>query len=199
MLLDLAYQHFAYAKRMRMSFNEVRQEQKDNEGDPMLKQQRRQLHQEYNSQSNIEAARVATALVVNPTHVAIAIHYDEKHNPVPIVAAKGEDSLAQKMRDAANENHVPVLRNERLARTLLANVEPGSVVPRELFDIVAQVILWATKTSSWVSREQGLLPAYSTLESPPPAPGENLTVFPNTIDIGKLTHHDVLEDTDSLS
>jgi len=119
---------------------------------------------------------------VNPTHVAIAIHYDKQESPVPVVSAKGEDATAQQMRDAANENHVPVLRNERLARTLLANVDEGDVVPRELFDIVAEVILWASKTSAVVARETGQLPAYTELEEPPEPPGENLTSYPDGLD-----------------
>lgn len=186
MVLDFSYQHYAFAKKMRMSMRDIKQEQKTSEGDPTIKNQRKQMHQEFSQESASEAARSATALVVNPTHVAIAIYYDKEDSPVPIVSAKGEDSIARDMRDAANENHVPVLRNELLARTLLARVDEGDVVPRELFDIVAEVILWANKTSAIVERELGLSPAYSDLEEPPIPPGENLTAYPDGLDLMQL-------------
>lgn len=183
MALDFSYQHYSFAKKMRMSMSDIKQEHKDSEGDPTVKNQRKQMHQEMSQESSSEAARSATALVVNPTHVAIAIYYDKEESPVPVVSAKGEGATARQMRDAANENHVPVLRNERLARTLLANTEEGDVVPRALFDIVAEVILWANKTSAVVDRELGHLPAYSELEEPPEPPGENLTAYPDGFDL----------------
>lgn len=178
MVMDFSYQHYSYAKKMRMSTSEIKQEQRDSEGDPTIKSQRKQMHQEFSQESSAQAARSATALVVNPTHVAIAIYYDKEHSPVPVVSAKGEDALAQQMREAANENHVPVLRNERLARTLLTRVDEGDVVPRELFDIVAEVVLWAGRTSAIVSRELNERPAYTESQEPPEPPGENLTVYP---------------------
>lgn len=179
MILDYSYQQFSYAKKMRMSISDIKQEHKNAEGDPTVKNQRRQMHQEFSQESASEAARSATALVVNPTHVAVAIYYNKEDSPVPVVSAKGEDENARAMRDAANENHVPVLRNELLARTLLANVEEGDVVPREMFDIVAEIILWATRTSAVVARELGQTPAYAELDEPPEPPGENLTVYPD--------------------
>lgn len=183
MLLDFSYQRYAFAKKMRMSTSDIKREHKDSEGDPTVKNQRKQMHQEFSQESSSEAARTATALVVNPTHVAIAVYYDKEDSPVPIISAKGEDATARDMRDAANKAHVPVVRNERLARTLLANVEEGDVVPRELFDIVAEVILWANKTSAIVARELGHTPAYTQLDEPPEPPGENLTVYPDGFDL----------------
>ena len=183
MLLDFVYQRVAYAKKMRMSIREVRQEIRETEANPANKQHRRLLHQDITQQNRIAAAKSATVVVVNPTHVAIAISYDKDENPVPILAAKGEQALARQMRDAANENHVPVLRNERLARTLLANVREGAAVPRELFDIVAQVILWARNTSSLIAHEKiahekAQANGQVHLEHAPEPPGENLTVYP---------------------
>jgi len=186
MAMDFSYQHYAFAKKMRMSMSDIKQEHKNSEGDPTVKNQRRQMHQEFGQENASEAARTATALVVNPTHVAIAIFYDKEDSPVPIVTAKGEDATARDMRHAANEKHVPIIRNERLARTLLANVEEGDVVPRELFDIVAEVILWANKTSAVVARELGQTAAYAELEQPPEPPGENLTVYPDGFDLMQI-------------
>ncbi len=178
MLLDWGYQRFSYARKMRMSIREVRQEQKNNEGDPAFKHQRKQLHQEFSQVNHEDASRAATVLVVNPTHVAIAIEYHRENQPVPIVTAKGENELAAKMREAANENHVPVIRNELLARTLLANVDIGNVIPKEFFEVVAQIILWATKTTAMLERERVATAPFTKTEFPPLPPGENLTRYP---------------------
>lgn len=181
MALDAAYQRFSFAKKMRMSVRDIRQENKDSEGDPTMKGQRRQMHKEFADESASEAARSATVLVVNPTHVAVAILYDKEDQPVPIVSAKAQEAAAQSMRDAAAEAQVPVLRNERLARTLLADVDEGDVIPRGLFDVVAEVILWATRTSDWIQHvsAQGDDNNNDNLVPPGPAPGEDLTSYPD--------------------
>ena len=112
MLLDLAYQQYAYNKKLRMSLRDIRQEHKDSEGDPMIKNQRREMHKSFSNTGSDSAARSATVLLVNPTHLAIAINYDAQYQPVPMVAAKAEDEQAIDMRQAAAESQVPVLRNE---------------------------------------------------------------------------------------
>ncbi|ASJ70496.1 type III secretion system export apparatus subunit SctU [Granulosicoccus antarcticus] len=188
MALDAAYQHYAYAKKMRMSISDIKKEHKDNEGDPMLKGQRRQLQQEWSQESANGAARSASVLVVNPTHIAIAIRYDKDEMPVPTITAMAQDENARAMRDAAHEAHVPVLRNQQLARQLLNDVEEGDVVPRELFDVVAEIILWARQTrekldphASWktssVERNQNGVP--KTL----PPPGEDLSQYPPELEL----------------
>lgn len=142
-VLDAAYQRWSFIKKMRMSRRDIRQEGKDNEGDPMIKAQRRQAHEEWSQRNAAQAARQAHVLVVNPTHVAIAIDYDREQCPVPTLAAKGEDEGARAMREAAEDAGVPILRNVGLARDLLARGEVGELVPSDLFDVIAEVILWA--------------------------------------------------------
>ena len=186
---DAAWQRHSFAKKQRMSIRDIRQEHKDNEGDPMIKGQRRQLHQEWAQQGATQAAGDATVLVVNPTHVAVAIRYDAEDEPVPVVTAVEEHERAQAMRDAANDAHVPVLRNELLARTLLRDVEVGDYVPDGLFDVVAEVIVWAQHVGEsmlppverWrrAAAEGRLDGAGGALGSPAPdPPGEDLTVYP---------------------
>ena len=140
---DALYQRYAYLKRLRMSIREIRRERKEDEGDPLLKQQRRQQHEELNSGTAVQLARAAHMLVVNPTHVAIALHYDPQHCPVPTVAAKGEDALAMTMREAAREAGVPMLRDVPLARALLERAPVGEIVPDDLFEAVAHAVVWA--------------------------------------------------------
>lgn len=183
MVLDAAYQHYAYAKKMRMSISEVKKEHKDSEGDPQIKGQRRQLQQEWSQEGATEASRSASVMVVNPTHIAIAIRYDKEDMPVPTVTAKGQDESARVMRDAANEENVPVLRNQQLARRLLADVDVGDVIPRELFDMVAEIILWAGQISESMTpdaRRQRVFGG-STVDKQRPPPGEDLTQYPPSL------------------
>ena len=176
-VLDASYQKYSYAKKMKMSMHDIKQEHKDTEGDPLIKGQRQQTAQEWAQEGASQAAGDASVLVVNPTHVAIAINYDRKITPVPTVMAKGEDETARSMREAAERAHVPVLRNKQLARTLLADAELGEPVPRDLFDIIAEVILWAAKVRERVEheRENKLLAWDGKIQAPP---GEDLTTYP---------------------
>ena len=159
--MDLAWQRFSYMKKMRMSMRDIRQEMKDAEGDPHLKGQRKQLQQEWAQQGANHAAADAHVLVVNPTHVAIAIAYDRETCPVPTVTAKGEDDDALAMRQAAQEAGVPVLRNIELARGLLADAETGEIVPAELFDIIATVVLWAQDVRHELAKARGEAAAHA--------------------------------------
>jgi type III secretion YscU/HrpY family protein len=181
--LDLAWQRYSFMKKMRMSMRDIRQEMKDAEGDPHLKGHRKQLQQEWAQQGANKAAANAHVLVVNPTHVAIAIDYHRDRCPVPTVIAKAQDDDALAMRTAAQEAGVPVLRNIEIARQLLADTEPGDVIPAELFDIIATVILWAQDVRYELERASQTSHAKSSTESEPrrprrPAPGEDLTRYP---------------------
>ena len=142
---DVAYQRFSFAKKMRMSRREIKQESKDNEGDPMLKGRRRQLHQEWASRNVVEAARGATALVMNPTHIAVALAYDPQEHPAPVVTAKGMGPLALEMRRVAEDEGVPVIQNVAVARALNARAALDDIVPQDMFAAVAEVIVFARK------------------------------------------------------
>lgn len=142
-ILDTAWQRYSFTKKMRMSMRDIKQENKESEGDPYIKAQRKQTHMEWSQRNAANAAGAANVLVVNPTHVAIAIDYDKETCPVPTISYKGEDLVAKAMRESAEENGVPILRNVPLARDLLARAEVGEIVPRDLFDVIAEVILWA--------------------------------------------------------
>ena len=179
--LDLAWQRYTFTKKMRMSMRDIRQEMKDAEGDPHLKGQRKQLQQEWAQQSANKAAAGAHVLVVNPTHVAIAIDYHRDRCPVPTVTAKAQDDDALTMREAAQEAGVPVLRNIELARQLLADTETGDIVPAELFDIIATVVLWAQDVRHELElaqeRANNAAPNTGPRAAKRPAPGEDLTRY----------------------
>jgi flagellar biosynthetic protein FlhB/type III secretion protein U len=175
--LDAAYQRYSYIKKMRMSMRDIKQEMKESEGDPYIKAQRRQMAQEMAQRGNQQAARNANALIVNPTHVAIAIEYDRETCPVPIISAKGEDHIALSMREAAEEAGVPIVRNIPLARDLLARAEVGEVIPSDVFDAIAEVILWAREVRKEMDAERH--GEASATRKRIAAPGEDLTRYPD--------------------
>jgi type III secretion protein U len=183
--LDLLWTRHRFMKKMRMSLRDIRQEMKESEGDPHLKQQRKQAHAEWSQRNQAAAARGANALIVNPTHVAIAIDFEPGRCPVPTVSAKGEDHVARAMREAAGEAGVPIVRNVPLARELLARCEEGEVVPPDLFDVLAEVIVWAEGVREqlrWEAARADPHRRHDVPSEPPrsrPAPGEDLTLHPD--------------------
>lgn len=144
-VLDMAWQKHSFLKKMRMSLRDIRDEVKENEGNPQIRSNRRQLHEEWANQNSIGAARQANVLVVNPTHIAIALNYDAEDCPVPMMTAKGEGPLAKAMREAAEEAGVPIIRHVPVARKLYEDAAIDDIIPRDMFDAIAQIILWAQK------------------------------------------------------
>lgn len=144
-ILDVAWQHHSFMKKNRMSKHDIKEEYKENEGDPMIKQQRRRAHEEWSNRNTMKAAANATALVVNPTHIAVAIEYDPRAGGLPEVTGKGEERLARSMRATAERNGVPIVRNKWLARELLARGKVGDPIPEDLFGVIAEVIVWAAE------------------------------------------------------
>jgi flagellar biosynthesis protein FlhB len=162
---------------MRMSIRDIKQEMKESEGDPYIKAQRKQLHQEWSQRNQQNAARGAAALIVNPTHIAIAIEYDRETCPVPMISAKGEDHVARGMREAAEEAGVPIVRNVPLARDLLARGEIGEIIPSDVFDAIAEVILWAREVRKELDADRRGEPESTRRRIV--APGEDLTRYPD--------------------
>lgn len=139
-LADFVWQRMQYRKGLMMSKDEIKQEFKQMEGDPHIKQQRKQLRQEMQNSSAVQSARKATVVVTNPTHLAVALRYDEEETPLPLILAMGEGTLAQQMMDAAREAGVPVMQNIPLARALTAQGEAGQYIPSELVEPVAELL-----------------------------------------------------------
>ena len=139
-VLDAWYQKFSYIKQLRMSRRDIRQEVKENEGDPYIKQRRRQLHQEWSQQNMLSAVRGSNVVVTNPTHIAIALQYEHGVDDLPVMVAKGEDGIAELIKQTAEESGVPILQNIALARGLHANVELDNYIGSEFFEAVAEVL-----------------------------------------------------------
>jgi len=149
---DYFWQRMQWLKRNRMSKQEVKEEYRQNEGDPHIKAKIRQLRQERSKKRMMAAVPTATVVIMNPTHYAVALKYESGKMAAPICVAKGVDALALRIRAVAEENDVAVVENPPLARALHAAIEIDDPVPPEHFKAVAQVI-------GYVMRLQGRLPA----------------------------------------
>lgn len=137
---DYAYQKWEFEKSIRMSKQEIKEEYKQTEGDPLVKRRIRQKQRELAQGRMMADVPKADVVVTNPTQVAVAIVYDQKVMSAPTVVAKGEGFIARKIREIASENDIPIVENRALARTLLAQVEVGESIPEELYRSVAEVL-----------------------------------------------------------
>lgn len=137
---DFAFQRHQYLKNLMMSKEEVKQEFKEAEGDPHIKHQRKHLHQEMLQEGAVTKTREASVVVTNPTHLAIAIKYDKVITPLPLVLAKGEGAVAERMVLAAREAKIPILQDIPLAWALMETAEIDRYIPGELLDPVAEVL-----------------------------------------------------------
>ena len=149
--LDLLYQRYAHLKQMRMTKHDVKDEQKQAEGDPLIRARIRKLRMERAQQRMMAAVPEADVVVTNPTHYAVALNYKMDDMPAPKLVAKGVDFLAQRIREVAEENDVPVVENPPLARALYAAVEIDEEIPEEHYKAVAEII-------GYVMRLRGDLP-----------------------------------------
>lgn len=136
---DFAVQKHFHKKDLMMDMEEIKREFKESEGDPMVKGQRKQLAREWANEAPAARTEQANAVVVNPTHFAVAMFYDPKEAMVPVVLAKGKDEIAQAMIERARDFNIPVIRHVWLARTLYATCKPDTVVPRSSYEAVAMV------------------------------------------------------------
>lgn len=139
-MADFAYQKFKFHKDMKMTKQEVKEEYKNQEGNPEIKGKIRQRMREVSQRRMMQSLPQADVVITNPTHYAVAIKYDQEEAPAPVVIAKGEDYLAQKIKEVARENNVEIVENKPLARMLYANVDIGAQIPPELYQAVAEVL-----------------------------------------------------------
>lgn len=139
-LADYIYQKVKFSRDMRMTKQELKEEYKQQEGDPQVKGRIRQKMREVSQRRMMQNLPQADVVITNPTHYAVAIKYDPEVADAPIVIAKGEDYLAQKIKAVAKEHQIEIVENKPLARMLYANVDVGGMVPPELYQAVAEVL-----------------------------------------------------------
>ncbi|MDX8384370.1 MAG: flagellar biosynthesis protein FlhB [Ghiorsea sp.] len=147
-LADVIYQRWEHAKSLKMSMKDIRDENKESEGDPQLKAKIRQLQMEQAQNRMMADVPKADVVITNPTHFAVALKYDESGVGAPKVVAKGKDHIAQQIKALAKENDVPIRENKLLARSLFKDVEVGQDIPEELFEAVAVILAEVFKMRS---------------------------------------------------
>jgi flagellar biosynthetic protein FlhB len=139
-VLDVFYQRYELTKQLRMSRQEIKDEQRESEGDPIVKGRLRQLRMERARKRMMAEVPKADVVVTNPTHYAVALRYDQLEMGSPRVVAKGIDGIAQRIREVAREAGVPIIENPPLARGLYASVEIDQEISPEFYKAVAEVI-----------------------------------------------------------
>lgn len=139
-IIDFIFQKRQYGKELRMTKQEIKEEYKQDEGDPQIKSKIRQKQREMASRRMMQSVPDATVVVTNPTHIAVALKYEEGKNQVPRVVAKGTDYVALKIKELAKENEVPIIENKPLARLIYNQVDLESEIPAEMYEAVAEIL-----------------------------------------------------------
>jgi len=151
--IDAVYQSWHYSERLKMSREELRQESKESEGDPQVKGRIRSQQREMAKRRMMAAVPTADVVVTNPLHLAVALKYDRNTDSAPVLVAKGKDNLAEKLREIAVNNGVPIFEGPELARSLYYHVKLGGDIPVELYMAVAEVIAYVYQLRSY--RQKG--------------------------------------------
>lgn len=141
-LLDYLYEKFEYEKQLKMSKQDLKDEHKNAEGDPLIKSKIKQRQREMAMRRMMQEIPSADVVITNPTHFAIALKYDEENMDAPRVVAKGTDFVAQKIKMIAKEHDVIMVENRPLARAMYDQVEIGDAVPEEFFKAVAEILAY---------------------------------------------------------
>ncbi|MRX70609.1 flagellar biosynthesis protein FlhB [Bacillus lacus] len=141
-LLDYLYQKYDFEKNIRMSKQDIKDEYKKTEGDPLIKSKIKQKQREVAMRRMMQDVPKADVIITNPTHFAIALKYDDAKMDAPYVVAKGVDFVAQKIKQTANEHSVAMVENRPLARAMYDQVEIGSAIPEEYFKAVAEILAY---------------------------------------------------------
>jgi flagellar biosynthetic protein FlhB len=161
--VDVIIQWFNFSKRMKMSQEELKQEMKESEGSPELKNRLRQRQRQIATSRMMSAMEKADVVLANPDHYSVALRYDAEKMRAPIVVAKGMDEIALMIQRVANENQVPVARIPPLARLLHRHLKVGEPIPAPLFEVVAKVLAWAYEIKQAAASDELPLPEIGAL------------------------------------
>lgn len=138
--LDFIYQKYSFKKEMMMTKQEVKEELKQTEGDPQIKSRLRRKQREIANRRMMHEVPKATVVITNPTHIAVALIYERKKDAAPKVVAKGVDEIAQRIKQVARDNNVPIIENKPVARMLYQKVEIDEAIPVEMYQVVAEIL-----------------------------------------------------------
>jgi flagellar biosynthetic protein FlhB len=137
--LDFLFQRWDLEKQMRMTKQEVKEEHKSREGDPLVRARIRRVQREMATRRMMDEVPKADVVITNPTHIAVALRYSETM-VAPTIVAKGAGAIAEKIKQVARDKGIPVVENKPLARTIFKTLEIGQAIPRELYTAVAEVL-----------------------------------------------------------
>src|SRR6056297_1458672 len=146
-VFDFAYQLWDHKQNLKMSKYEVKQERKEREGDPLIKQQRKQKQQEMSMNRMMSEMEEADVVITNPTHIAVALKYDLDEMEAPVVLAKGEGYIAEKIKEKAKELEIEIVENKPIARSLNEMTEIGDQIPVDLYQAVAEILAFVFKNN----------------------------------------------------
>jgi flagellar biosynthetic protein FlhB len=152
---DYIWQWWQHEKSLRMTKQEVKTESKQNDGDPQIKQRRRQIARSYARKQMMADVPKADVIIINPTHIAIAIKYDPSLAPAPIVLAIGQRKVAERIKAIAAEAGVPMIENKPLARALLKSAKVGTLIPYDFYMAVAEILAFVLRTRGTRGSWQG--------------------------------------------
>jgi flagellar biosynthetic protein FlhB len=139
-IADAIYQKWKHLQDLKMTRQEVKQERKDMEGSPEVKARIRRIQLQMSMKRLMQEVPKASVILLNPTHVAVALRYEAKTMEAPVLVAKGADYMAEKIIKIGRSHGVPIVRRPELARTIYSSVQPGQVIPQELYVAVAEVL-----------------------------------------------------------
>lgn len=174
-VVDVPFQLWQYSKKLKMTRQQVKDELKESDGRPEVKARVRALQQQAATQRMMEELPTADVVITNPTHFAVALKYDDATMAAPRVIAKGQDLLAQRIREVATENNVPLFSAPPLARVLFRIAEVGEDIPAGLYLAVAQVLAYIFQLN------EQLRPGQAPLQPPVPDINEDDYADPNTV------------------
>jgi flagellar biosynthetic protein FlhB len=150
--LDYVYQLWQFEKNIRMTKEEIKQEHKQSDGDPMVKARMRSVARQLARRQMFKDVPTADVVIANPTHIAIALRYDPTIAPAPIVVAMGRRKVAERIKQIAFEHGVPVMENRPLARALIASAAVGQLIPHELYSAVAEILAFVIRQRAALGR-----------------------------------------------
>lgn len=146
-LIDFGFQKWKHERDLRMTKQELRDELKNMEGDPLVRHRRREAHRKLAESRQLNQVREADVVITNPTHVAVALKYDPQRMPAPTVVAKGKGEIALRIRQLAAEHGVPILERPPLARSLYEAVKVGHTIPVDMYEVFVEIMAYIYRIS----------------------------------------------------
>ena len=145
-IIDLAWEKFQYYKKLRQTRQQLKEETKEKEGSPEVKQRIRNIQRKVAQKRMMQEVPKADVIISNPTHISVALKYEPENMIAPAVIAKGGDHVAFKIREVAKDHGIPIVENIKLARTLYKTVRVGEGIPRTLYKVVAEILVFVNKS-----------------------------------------------------